>query len=62
MKLLSGIDETLIDHLLPDVNFAVTYNLQRTTNIYKSILVFDIYILKPKFWLIDWGIESSSSE
>ena len=30
--------------------------------IYKSILVFDIYILKPKSLLIDWGVASSSSE
>ena len=48
INLFHGLDETLIDHSLQDVNFAVTYNLQRTTNIYKSILVFDIYILKPK--------------
>ena len=43
----------MIDYSLQDVNFAVTYNLQRTTNIYKSNLVFDIYILKPKSWLIE---------
>ena len=36
------------------------YNGQQ--NIYKSILVFDIYILNPKSWLIDWGVASSSSE
>ena len=30
------VDETLIDYSLQDVNFAVTYNLQRTTNIYKK--------------------------
>ena len=31
IKLLHGLDETLIDNSLQDVNFAVTYNLQRTT-------------------------------
>ena len=31
IKLFRGLDETLIDYLLQDVNFAVTYNLQRTT-------------------------------
>ena len=31
MKLFHGLDETLIDYSLQDVNFDVTYNLQRTT-------------------------------
>ena len=41
--------------LLPTV-----YNLSTDNKIFiKSILVFDIYILKPKSWLIDWLIEAS---
>ena len=31
IKLFHGIDETLIDYSLQDVNFVVTCNLQRTT-------------------------------
>ena len=31
IKLFHGLDETLINYSLQDVNFAVTYNLQRTT-------------------------------
>ena len=31
MKLFHGLDETLIDYSSQDVNFADTYNLQRTT-------------------------------
>ena len=30
IKLFHGLDETLIDYSLQDVNFAVTYSLQRT--------------------------------
>ena len=30
IKLFHGLDETLVDYSLQDVNFAVTYNLQRT--------------------------------
>ena len=31
IKLFHGLDETLIDYSLQDINVAVTYNLQRTT-------------------------------
>ena len=50
IKLFHGLDETLIDYSLQEVNFVVTYNLQRTKKLFiKSILAFDIYILKLKY-------------
>ena len=51
----------MIDYSLQDVNFTITiYKGQQI--LIKSILVFDIYIVKRKSWLIDWGVTSSSSE
>ena len=52
----------MIDYSLQDVNFAVPTIYKGQQILIKSILVFDIYILKRKSWLIDWGVASSSSE
>ena len=51
IKLFHGLDETLIDYSLQDVNFAVILQFTTDNKIFiKSILVFDIY----------WLIEASS--
>ena len=52
----------MIDYSLQNANFAVPtiYNGQQNT--YKKYSSIDIYILKRKSWLIDWGVASSSSE
>ena len=44
----------MIDYSLQDVNFAVPTINKEQQILIKSILVFDIYILKRKSWLIDW--------
>ena len=51
----------MIDYSLQDDNFAVPTIYKGQQLLIKSILVFDIYILKRKSWLIDWGFASSSS-
>ena len=46
IKLFHGLDETMIDYSLQDVNFAVTFYLQFTTD--NKIFIKTILVSEPK--------------